>query len=68
METFKQAIEECYRVSVPINKEVNIEFELSSFSRGNSVDYFNDKEYLKTILPSLEAVHTFTNSNVGDLE
>ena len=68
MESFKQAIEECYRVTVQINKEVNIEFDLSNFSKPNSVDYFNDKEYLKKILPPLQGVHTFTNSTYEDIE
>lgn len=53
MESFKQAIEECYKVTVKINDEVNIEFDLSNFAKPNSVDYFNDKEYLKRILPAL---------------
>ena len=54
-------------MAVPINKEVNIEFDINQFSRPHSVDYFNDKDYLLTILPPLQGVHTFTNANIDDL-
>ena len=47
---------------------MNIEFDIPKFARPNSVDYFNDKEYLKTILPALSGVHTFTNANFTDIE
>jgi predicted phosphatase len=42
---------------------VNIEFDIKNFAKPSMVDYFNDKDYLKNILPNLGNVKLFSSSD-----